>query len=53
MKYYVIYRYYSEYNQFEGEWNTYHKEFDHLQPAMDFVRTLPSDEYIAGPLKPV
>lgn len=50
MRYYVIYRYYSEYNQFEGSWDTYHNEFDDEQKARDYIKTLGKDEFIAGPL---
>lgn len=38
-QFYVVYEEYSEFNQFEGEWNLYIKEFSTLAEADEWLRT--------------
>lgn len=47
MKFYVIYDYYTEYNQFEGFWDKEYKEFDSYQEAQKFAD---DEEGSIGPL---
>ncbi len=53
MKYYVIYEKYSDYNQFEGEWNTYVQTFSSYDDAIKDVESMKCNSnyrHILGPL---
>lgn len=50
MKWYVIHLEYTEYNQFEGSWDSQYSYFDKLTECEDFIRSLSDDEFVAGPL---
>lgn len=51
-KFYVIYEEYSEYNQFEGTWDTMAEDFDTEEAANLFIAGLTHQDYqnIIGPL---
>lgn len=52
-QYFVIYKEYQEYNQFEGTWNTDYEVYTKLKLAYEFINTLQNDENyrdIVGPL---
>lgn len=60
MKYYVIYEYYSEYNQFEGSWDLQLEEFSSLTAAKEWINNSRCAEEcrlyerkLIGPLKKV
>ena len=53
--FYIIYQYYTEFNQFEGEWTDEYKEFETQTLAEEFkdriLKSLHGDfKFIAGPL---
>lgn len=51
--YYVLYRYYSEYNQFEGSWDKDWDSFDSEEEAKDFMKRLKDNSNyrdLIGPL---
>lgn len=52
-KYYVVYQSYTEYNQFEGDWESCYSEFDSLKEASDWIKAVKKDtdlKDIIGPL---
>lgn len=53
MKYFVIYQEYTEYNQFEGSWDTEYHSFDDLDKAKAFAASCEKSyslRLLAGPL---
>ena len=48
-KYFVIYKDYTEYNQFEGSRDNEYESFDTLDEANNFIKHC--ERVIAGPLK--
>ncbi len=54
MKYYIIYKEYTEYNQFEGSWDTVVEEFPTLEECQKSVYDMEKNnniKEIVGPLK--
>ena len=50
MKYYVLHKEYTEYNQFEGSWDDTYTTFDDVEKAKRFAESLSEYTFIAGPL---
>ena len=53
MKYYVIYSYFSEYNQFEGNWDVRFETFKTKESALKWIESVKNDgnfKQLIGPL---
>lgn len=53
MKYYVIYKKYIEWNQFEGRWMSEWQEFNNKKEVIEWMKNIKSDnnyDDIIGPL---
>lgn len=53
---YVIYEFYSEYNQFEGSWDKDRNAYDNVEKAETFVAEVKKNSNyrnIVGPLGPI